>query len=162
VKKRSGASSELANPNATMRTRELRRDGTDAEKRLWLRLRNRQLGLKFRRQSPMGSYFTDFCCKEAQLIIELDGDQHASEQGLDHDAKRTAFLIQRGYRVVRFSNYEVLQEIEAVVAEILDFLKDPHRLAKECATASPGRGRGLERERFRIGRVLLIDENPAQ
>jgi very-short-patch-repair endonuclease len=75
-----------------MRARELRRDGTVAEKRLRLRLRNRELGLKFRRQSPIVPYFADFCCKEAQLIIELDGDQHASEQGLDHDAQRTAFL----------------------------------------------------------------------
>jgi very-short-patch-repair endonuclease len=53
------------------------------------------------------------------------------------------FSPRGGYRVVRFSNYEVLQEIEVVVAEILDFLKDPHRLAKECEAASPGRGRGL-------------------
>jgi very-short-patch-repair endonuclease len=61
-------------PNPTNRARDLRRNATDAEKMLWLRLRNGQLGFKFRRQCPIGPYIADFCCKERKLIIELDGD----------------------------------------------------------------------------------------
>jgi len=74
-------------------------------------LRNQQLGFKFRRQFPIGSYFGDLCCKERRLIIEADGHQHATDQR--RDERRTAFLAKRGYRVVRFWNNVVLENRRA-------------------------------------------------
>jgi len=127
-------------PNPTTRARELRRNSTDAEACLWARLRNKQLGFKFRRQCPIGPYFTDFCCKTARLVIELDGEQHYLGQGPQYDAQRTAYLNQQEYRVIRFGNQQVLADTEAVLREILVFLEDPHRLAKECEPASPTPG----------------------
>jgi very-short-patch-repair endonuclease len=125
----------LVDPNPTSRARELRRDATPAEKLLWKRLRNQQVGFKFRRQCPLGPYFADLCCKEQRLVVELDGDSDASDR--ERDAKRTEYLTERGYRVVRFWNDEVLTNVEGVLEEILAFLKDPHRRAKDCSAASP-------------------------
>ena len=72
--------------------------------------------MKFRRQHPIGPYFADFCCVEERLVIELDGSQHATQ--LNYDRERTAFLIKRGYRVLRFWNNELLREREAVLEKI--------------------------------------------
>ena len=84
------------------RPRELRRNASIAENRLWYVLRNRGLaGLKFVRQFPVGPYITDFACREAALVIELDGGQHADNAT---DAVRTAFLNTEGYSVLRFWN----------------------------------------------------------
>jgi very-short-patch-repair endonuclease len=100
------------------RSRELRRDSTDAEKRLWSLLRNRNLeGWKFRRQVPIDSFIVDFCCIEARLIVELDGGQHADEKKC-YDDLRTQQLKGLGFRVLRFWNSEVLQETEGVIQEI--------------------------------------------
>ena len=97
--------------------RSLRRNSTDAEQLLWQRLRNRQLaGLKFRRQVPMGPYVADFFCLKAGLIVEVDGGQHATAQ--DSDAARTAWLESRGYRVIRFWNNEVIENIQGVLETI--------------------------------------------
>ncbi len=95
----------------------LRREGTDAERKLWSRLRNRQLGgAKFRRQYPIPPYVADFCCVEARFIVELDGGQHA-ERSLE-DARRTASLEAKGYRVLRFWDNQALTETEAVLEVI--------------------------------------------
>jgi very-short-patch-repair endonuclease len=92
---------------------------TPAEAKLWSRLRNRQLGrFKFRRQHPIGNYIVDFCCAETELTIELDGDSHAEQQ--EYDKKRTAWLIEQGYREIRFWNREVLQNVDSVLDQILD------------------------------------------
>ena len=115
-------------PNPASVARRLRVDATEVEKVLWRKLRGRQLGFKFRRQRPVGPFVTDFCCVEAKLIVELDGEQHAANQG--YDADRTAFLIDRGYRVIRFWNHEITSELERVIAEISVFLNDPHRLTQ--------------------------------
>lgn len=99
------------------RARTLRRDGTAPEKRLWLRLRDRQiLGRKFRRQHPIGPFFADFACIEARLVIELDGGQHAQRQ--DKDDRRTAFMEAAGWRVLRFWNHEVEDNLAGVVDAI--------------------------------------------
>mgnify|MGYP000695755932 CR=1 FL=1 len=99
--------------DTTSRSRELRRNQTDAEKLLWQRLRNRQLlGFKFRRQVPVGPYITDFLCIEAKLIVELDGGQHAEQ--LARDAKRTAYLEGSGYRVIRFWNNDVISNMSGI------------------------------------------------
>ncbi|MEA2779450.1 MAG: hypothetical protein QOK29_994 [Rhodospirillaceae bacterium] len=96
------------------RARRLRKNLTDAERRLWSKLRRRQLdGFRFRRQVPLGPYFVDFLCIEERLIIEVDGGQHAVEQAAD--AKRTAWLEGEGFRVVRFWNNDVLANADGVI-----------------------------------------------
>jgi very-short-patch-repair endonuclease len=90
----------------------LRRDSTKAEQRLWAMVRNRGVGgFKFRRQHPIGRFVADFCCWEARLIVEVDGGQHADSAG---DDRRTAWLAEQGWRVVRFWNNEVLDNPEGV------------------------------------------------
>jgi very-short-patch-repair endonuclease len=103
------------------RARILRRDQTDAEQKLWMKLRNRgTLGAKFRRQYPVGPYVADFCALDRGLIIELDGSQHAEMQALDQ--QRTHFLESLGYRVVRFWNGEVLSDMDSVLERIGNYL----------------------------------------
>src|SRR5271163_4144954 len=101
----------------TARARQLRGNPTDAEVRLWSKLRRKQLeGFRFRRQAPIGSYYVDFICLEKKLILEIDGGQHAVRQ--DTDAKRTRWLESEGYRVIRFWNNEVLGNLDGVLESI--------------------------------------------
>jgi very-short-patch-repair endonuclease len=103
---------------ATHRAREMRRHDTDAEARLWGALRARRLGgWGWRRQVPFGPYILDFLCREAGLVIELDGGQHADQ--VDYDARRTAYLEARGLRVLRFWNSQVLTNRDGVCLSIL-------------------------------------------
>ena len=103
---------------------ELRRELTPAERKLWTRLRGDQLnGSNFRRQHAIGKYITDFCSVKAKLIIELDGGQHAEQE--EYDAERTCYLESQGYRVMRFWNYQVMNEIENVLIEIMYALEAP-------------------------------------
>ena len=98
--------------------RRLRRDQTDAERKLWFRLRDRRLnGMKFRRQMPIKSYVVDFCCESAHLIVELDGGQHVERRDLD--VRRTAELEAHGYMVLRFCNNDVLSNIDGVLESIV-------------------------------------------
>ena len=101
--------------------RKLRKNMTNAERLLWRHLRNRQLGgYKFRRQRPIGSYIVDFVCLEKKLVVEVDGGQHAGQ--LELDAKRSGYLEDKGYRVLRFWNNEVLTETESVLTFVLSSL----------------------------------------
>lgn len=101
--------------------RKLRKQLTEAEQRLWSRLRYRQLdGARFRRQAPIGPYIADFFCPAAKLIVELDGGQHAERQ--DRDDARTQWLAERGYKVVRFWNNEIFENIEGVLLKIQEVL----------------------------------------
>jgi very-short-patch-repair endonuclease len=96
---------------------------TDAEERLWSRIRgNRIDGYRFRRQVPIGQYVVDFACKSAHLVIELDGGQHAT--AVAADAKRTAYLQSRGFRVLRFWDDAVLKETDGVLEAIRVGLKE--------------------------------------
>jgi len=96
------------------KARQLRKNSTDAERKLWQHLRSRQFGRwKFRRQFPVGQYIVDFVCIDLKLIIEIDGSQHAEQ--IIYDSKRTSFLQSKGYRVVRFWNNEVLENISGVL-----------------------------------------------
>src|SRR5690348_1322366 len=89
----------------TSRSRRLRRDMTEVEKRLWSRLRSAQVqGASFRRQHPIGRYTADFCAPSLKLVIELDGGQHAGEAHAARDSDRTAWLAARGFTVLRFWN----------------------------------------------------------
>ncbi len=104
-------------PGAIKRARGLRRHDTDVEKRLWHTLRNRGLlGAKFRRQVPIGRYVAVFACIEHKLVIELDGGQHAIQQELD--ALRDRTLGEKGFRVLRFWNNEVVENLEGVLESI--------------------------------------------
>ncbi len=96
--------------------RRLRGNQTDMETVLWNRIRNRQIdGHKFSRQVPIGPYVCDFVCREKNLVIEVDGGQHAE---LVTDAVRDAYLIAEGYRVLRFWNNDVLGNLEGVLTTI--------------------------------------------
>jgi very-short-patch-repair endonuclease len=100
------------------RARRLRREQTDAERKLWARLRSRQLdGFKFRRQFVIGPFITDFCCFEQRLVVELDGGQHADQS--DSDRRRSDFLLSHGYRVLRFWDNQVMENIDSVLEQIL-------------------------------------------
>jgi very-short-patch-repair endonuclease len=104
-------------PSGTVeRARRLRRDATDAEKRLWCALRESFPAAKFRRQSPVGPFFADFLSFRYKLIVEVDGGQHA--QAAAADARRTRYLEREGYSVIRFWNNEVLANTEGVVEAI--------------------------------------------
>jgi len=99
------------------RARELRASSTDAERLLWLKLRDRRIvGAKFRRQVPFPPYTVDFCCFEAKLIVEVDGSQHAER--VTQDAVRTRRLEGDGFTVIRFWNNEVLTNIDGVLEVI--------------------------------------------
>jgi len=99
----------------------LRRNQTEAEKRLWYRLKNRGLGgWKFRRQHAIGPYFADFACIEAALVVEIDGGQHQGRR--EQDDVRTAFLEGAGYRVLRFWNNDVLSNTDGVLQSVLEAL----------------------------------------
>jgi very-short-patch-repair endonuclease len=105
------------------RAQQLRREMTPAEKKLWQYLRDEQLvGAHFRKQAPVGRFILDFLCTKGKLVVEVDGDSHAYLA--EYDAERTCWLNeQKNYRVIRFTNEEVLHSIEAVVKEIREALK---------------------------------------
>ena len=97
----------------------LRRNETKAEKLLWEKLRNNQLGgLKFRRQHPVNIYIADFYCHKFKLIIELDGDYHNQEEQKQKDEVRTEVLRLNGLKIIRFKNEEVEQDINQVLTTI--------------------------------------------
>ena len=99
--------------------RKLRLEQTAAERRLWLVIQSfRADGWHFRRQSPIGPYVVDFVCKQARLIFEIDGDSHYVDGAVAADAARTTYLESRGYRVVRFTNLDVLTNSEGVWSEV--------------------------------------------
>ncbi len=104
--------------------RQMRREPTAAENRLWQRLRNKQiLGYKFRRQHAIDRFIVDFICNQAQLVIEVDGEIHDYTQ--EEDGIRQDFLESQGLRVIRFRNEEVLNNIDGVVKEIARWLENP-------------------------------------
>ena len=111
-----------SSPIVDQRAKAMRRNPTIAEKRLWEALRSRQLaGAKFRRQAPIGPFFVDFVAPSAKLIVEIDGGQHASES--ERDVARTRALKKDGYRVIRFWNNEVIDNLDGVLQTIFDNLK---------------------------------------
>jgi very-short-patch-repair endonuclease len=108
------------------RVRALRRNMTDAERSIWRILRSSQIdGHRFRRQVPFGPYIADFVCHDARLIIEIDGGQH--DRSVPDEVKRTRFLQDQGYRILRFWNNEVLSNLEGVRAILAhDLRRHPH------------------------------------
>jgi very-short-patch-repair endonuclease len=103
----------------------LRRDAPAAERMIWRCVRNRQLGgCKFVRQEPIGPYIADFVCREKKLIVEIDGATHSTDAEIARDARRTRYLASDGYRVIRFSNERVFENVDGVMEEILRELEN--------------------------------------
>ncbi|MBV9979698.1 DUF559 domain-containing protein [Bradyrhizobium sp.] len=123
--------------------RALRRNSTEAERLLWSELRDHRLvGISFRRQVPIKNFVADFVCHAAKLVIELDGGQHFSDDGESADAARSAVIEAEGFRVLRFSNHDVmtnrtgvLETIAAAVAARAPTLALPRRRGRERASA---------------------------
>jgi very-short-patch-repair endonuclease len=104
------------------RAKRMRREATEPERLLWSRLRADQLlGTKFRRQVVIGPYIADFACRTpVMLVVELDGETHATQQG--YDAERTRFMESRGYHVLRFANHDVMANMDGVLTAIAEAL----------------------------------------
>ena len=101
--------------------REMRRELTGPEMKLWLALRAKRFnGAKFRRQQVIGPFIADFACRRPMLIVEVDGDTHATRE--EYDSRRTAFLERRGYRVIRFTNDDVATNLDSVLISIAEAL----------------------------------------
>ncbi len=116
-------------PEQRLFAKQLRTQLTDCERLLWRQLRNRGLaGFKFRRQHPWPPYVLDFYCAELRLVIELDGGQHYADAGRERDRIRTLFLHRQGLEVLRFSNLDVLQNLDGVLTELLRWVEaqPPH------------------------------------
>ena len=112
---------------------------TSAEARLWSKLRNRGLaGHKFVRQEPIGPYFADFLCRERALIVEVDGATQSTEEELAQDARRSRFLEEKGYTVLRVLNTEVMTELDGVLETI--FLALEKRAASGLIPQAPHPG----------------------
>jgi very-short-patch-repair endonuclease len=107
----------------TLLARKLRENATDVERILWRALRESTLGVKFRRQHPIGRRIADFACPAAKLAIELDGSQHIA--GAAADARRDDELADHGYRVIRFWNNDIIQNLEGVLMAIQRELEQP-------------------------------------
>jgi very-short-patch-repair endonuclease len=109
----------LPNKNALSRAKTLRKILTPAEETLWSHLRDRRfLGLKFRRQAPIGPYVADFLCHEMRLVLELDGSVHREPDQISHDQNRDANLQALGYRVLRYTNEELQNDLDSVLEAI--------------------------------------------
>ena len=156
-------------PSGTVdRARQLRRDATDVERRLLRALREKLGTHKWRHQMPVGPYFTDIACFASRLVVELDGGQHA-EAG-DYDAARTRFIEAQGYRVIRFWNNDVMQNLDGVLETIATSLpplplgagRDEGEHVSSKGPPSPSRGfaahpspGGRGREARSAGRVRV-------
>ncbi|MBE7366236.1 endonuclease domain-containing protein [Ramlibacter pallidus] len=117
---------------AQRNARVLRREMTDSERKLWSGLRGEQLGVKFRRQHPLGNYIADFACLAPKLIVELDGSQH--ERQVDYDGRRDGFFRAHGFAVLRFPSNAALTNLDGVRQSILDQLQ---ALGAACPHPSP-------------------------
>ena len=106
-----------ANPESYHLARQLRKEPTQAERRLWSVLRGNKLnGVSFRRQHAIGKYIVDFCAVKKKMVIELDGSQHVEQS--EYDIQRTAYLKSQGYKVMRFWNDQVMKDMESIIRSI--------------------------------------------
>jgi very-short-patch-repair endonuclease len=127
------------NPKQRQRARTLRRDLTKAERIVWYGLRAHRLdGAGFRRQTPIGPYIVDFMSHAAKLIIEIDGGQHFDDAGEAGDKRRDVFLASKGFRVLRFSNHDVMTNRMGVLETIAAAVRD----ARAPSLPSPASGGG--------------------
>ena len=125
-------------PRKTQNARRLRNESTEAEKKLWFYLKSDQLGCRFRRQLSIGPYIADFACPEKKLVIELDGGQHAEQQG--YDDARTKYIESKGYKVLRFWNNDILGNIEGILETIMNSFNHPLPDAARLSLSLQGEG----------------------
>jgi len=118
-----------SNPKTKHYAIQLRKVSTPAERKLWPRIRNDQLGVTFRRQHAVGKYIPDFCSPKAKLIIEMDGSGHLDQQ--EYDEERTKYFESIGYRVIRFWNKDVMKDIENVIRAIIRAIESERDLPKQ-------------------------------
>ena len=117
----------------------LRKNLTGTEALMWSLLKGKRLGVKFRRQTPVGPYVVDFLCEEKRLIVELDGSQHVERKA--YDDRRTAYLEARGYRVLRFWDTQLFKEMDLVMGAIREAAgRSPHSARLQAGTSPVGRG----------------------
>ena len=110
--------------NINLNARKLRKNMTEQERKLWNIIKDRQFfGFRFRRQFPIGKYIVDFVCREEKIIIEIDGGQHNEEINIDADNMRTAFLNSEGYKVIRFWNNDIDNNLIGVYEELKKVFK---------------------------------------
>jgi very-short-patch-repair endonuclease len=129
------------NKPTLIKAKRLRREMTDAERKLWSVLRGANLEeAKFRRQQPIGPFIADFVCQDRRLIVEADGGQHSESKS---DERRTAFLESKGYRVLRFWNNDILSNLDGVAQMIATALSTPHPAPAAPELPSPSRGEGF-------------------
>ncbi|CAE6920677.1 putative protein [Vibrio sp. B1ASS3] len=107
---------------------QLRTNMPKPEEVLWQRIRRKQLGVKFRRQHGIGRYIVDFYCTELNLVIEIDGNSHFSDEGKEKDAMRDAFLEALGIKVLRFTNEEVMKQTESVLERLFNLVRSSNPL----------------------------------
>ncbi|MFC5393201.1 endonuclease domain-containing protein [Bosea vestrisii] len=132
-------------PAQRRRAKQLRKDMTGPEKRLWRELKAHRTGTHFRKQVPLGPYIADFACHSAKLIIEIDGDQHSVGRQQTSDARRDEWFAEQGYQTLRFSNWQVMNEFESVVLTIAAAAQGILESAEPCippSQPSPTRGEG--------------------
>ena len=111
----------MRDPKPIIFARNLRRNESDAERKLWSKLRSRQFeNLKFRRQHPIGKYIVDFVSIEKKIVIEVDGGHHNEQHNVENDKQRTDWLESEGFCVIRFWNSDVLLNIDGVIVKILE------------------------------------------
>ena len=114
-----------AKPHIFEKAKDLRKDMTPAELKLWKYIKNNQiLGLRFRRQHPIDIFIADFYCHQIKLVIELDGEIHNNNENREYDENRTAELERLGIKVIRFNNHEIMDNIEKVVEQLKKICED--------------------------------------
>ena len=141
-----------ATPNARKFAKSLRWEMTDGERLLWQKIRSEQLGVKFRRQHPLGAYITDFACLAPLLIIEIDGSQHLNQQA--YDTMRNQFFKSRGFDVMRFAANLPFSDLQAIVEAI-------HNRVTELTVLAPIPAfpqRGKEQKKFALPLFTLEEE----
>ena len=107
---------------------QLRTNMPKPEEILWQRIRRKQLGVKFRRQHGIGRYIVDFYCPELNLVIEIDGDSHFSDEGKEKDTIRDSFMETLGIKVLRFTNEEVMKQTESVLERLFNLVRSSNPL----------------------------------
>lgn len=110
------------NKRSISRAQAFRKSMTLGEKKLWARLRGKQLEYYFRRQMPIGKYIVDFACRKERLIVEVDGSHHFTNAGKEHDKIRDRFLRQQGFRILHYDSEEVINNTDGVVDSIYEYL----------------------------------------
>ena len=107
---------------------ELRKNSTSPEQKLWQKIRNKQLGVKFRRQQGIGRYIADFYCAELNLVIEIDGDSHFEQNAEKYDLERNNFMNGLGIRVLRFTNREIVENLDGVLLVLKEIIEQSKNL----------------------------------